>query len=73
MVRNLPAMRASIPGSGRYAGGRNNNPLQYSFLGNLMVGEPMAGYSPWGCKESDNPLQYSFLGNPMDRGAYGRL
>ena len=43
-----------------------------SFLGNLMDGEPMAGYSPWGCKESENPLQYSFLGNPMDRGAYGR-
>ena len=26
----------SIPGSGRSPGGRNGNPLQYSFLGNLM-------------------------------------
>ena len=28
-------------------GGGNGNPLQYSCLGN-----PMAGYSPWSCKES---------------------
>ena len=34
----------SIPGSGRSPGGGHGNPLQYSCL---------AGYSPWGCKESD--------------------
>ena len=37
-----------IPGSRRSPGGGNGNPLQYSCLEN-----PMAGYSPWGRKESD--------------------
>ena len=42
VVKNLPAnMRvvgdaASGPGWGRPPGGGNGNPLQYSFLGNLM-------------------------------------
>ena len=35
----------SIPGSGRSPGEGNGYPLQYSCL---------AGYSPWGHKESDN-------------------
>lgn len=35
----------SIPGSGRSSGERNGNPLQYSCLGN-----PMVGYSPWDYK-----------------------
>ena len=30
----------SIPGSGRYPGGGNGNPLQYSCLENLMDREP---------------------------------
>ena len=39
-VENLPAKAGvtgdmgSIPGSGRYSGGGNGNPLQYSFLDN---------------------------------------
>ena len=37
-----------IPRSGRSPGGGNGNPLQYSCWEN-----PMAGYSPWGHKESD--------------------
>ena len=37
-----------IPGSGRSLGGGNGNPLLYSCLGN-----PLAGYSPWSCKEPD--------------------
>ena len=37
----------SIPGSGRYPGEGNGNPLQYSRLGNLI------GYSLWGLKELD--------------------
>ena len=39
-----------IPGSGRSPGGGNGNPLQYSwkFHGQRIL----AGYSPWGCKES---------------------
>ena len=40
MVKNLPANAGdirdtcSIPGSGRFPGGGNGNPLQYSCLGN---------------------------------------
>ena len=37
MVKNLPANAGdvgSIPGSGRSTGGGNENPLQYSCLGN---------------------------------------
>ena len=29
---------SSIPGSGRFPGKGNGNPLQYSYLGNLMDG-----------------------------------
>ena len=39
----------SIPGSGRFPGGGHGNPLQYSCHGQRSL----AGYSPWGCKESD--------------------
>ena len=39
VVKNLPANAeeaSSIPGSGRFPGEGNGNPLQYSFLGNPM-------------------------------------
>ena len=39
MVKNLPANAgdaSSIPGSGRSPGEGNGNPLQYSYLGNLV-------------------------------------
>ena len=42
MVKNPPANRGhtgdvgSVPGSGRFSGGGNGNPLQYSCLGNPM-------------------------------------
>ena len=39
MVKNLPAYAADvglIPGLGRSAGEGNDNPLQYSFLGNSV-------------------------------------
>ena len=39
MVKNLPANAGdmdSIPGLGRYFGGGNDNPLQYSCLENTM-------------------------------------
>ena len=45
LVKNLPATAeeirdaGSIPGSGRYPGGGNGNPLQYSWLRNLMTEE----------------------------------
>ena len=46
VVKNPPASAGdtrdvgSIPGSGRYPGGGNGNPLQYSCLENLMDREP---------------------------------
>ena len=42
MVKNPPAQTVdiretgSVPGSGRYPGGGNGNPFQYSCLGNPM-------------------------------------
>ena len=42
-----------IPGSGRTPGGGDDNPLQYSCLENLHGQRSLAGYSPWGRKESD--------------------
>ena len=43
----------SIPGSGRYPGEENGNPLQNSCLGNLMHrGVCQAIHSPWGLQES---------------------
>ena len=41
----------SIPGSGRSPEEENDNPLQYSCLGNPMDRGALAGYSPWGHKE----------------------
>ena len=41
-----------IPGLGRSPGGGHGNPLQYACLENPH-GQGLAGYSPWGCKESD--------------------
>ena len=42
----------SIPGLGRSPGGYGN-PLQCSCLENLHGQTNLAGYSPWGGKESD--------------------
>ena len=39
MVKNLPANAgdpSSVSGAGRFPGGGNDNPLQYSWLGNPM-------------------------------------
>ena len=44
----------SIPGSGRFPGEGNGNPLQYSCLENPMDRQrSLMCYSPWDCKESD--------------------
>ena len=45
------AEAGSTPGSGRSPGEGNGNPLQYSCMGN-----PMAGYSPRGCKRAGHNL-----------------
>ena len=47
----------SIPGSGRSPGEGNNNPLQYSCLGEFHGQRSLAGYSPWSHKESDRTEQ----------------
>ena len=43
----------SISGLGRSSGKGNGNPLQYSCLENPHGQRSLAGYSPWGHKESD--------------------
>ena len=60
VVRNLPAnagdkrnIVSSIPGSGRSPEEGHGNPLQYSCLENPHGQKSLAGYSPWGHKESD--------------------
>ena len=42
-----------IPGLGKSPGGGHGNPLQYSCLENPLRLGSLAGYSPWGCKESN--------------------
>ena len=59
VINNLPPNAedsrhsGSIPGSGRSPGEGTGNPLQYSWLEDSMDRRSLAGYSPWGCKESD--------------------
>ena len=43
----------SIPGSGRSPGGGNGSLFQYPRLENPVDRGSLAGYSPWGRKESD--------------------
>ena len=43
----------SIPGSGRFPGGRHGNPLQHFCLENLHGQRSLVGYSPWCHKEVD--------------------
>ena len=43
----------SIPGLGRSPEGGHGNPLQYSCLENPRGQRSLAGYSPWGRKQSD--------------------
>ena len=58
-LANIRGIRdtGSIPGSGRSPGGRHGNPLQYSCLDNPHGQRSLAGYSPWGHKESDRTEQ----------------
>ena len=42
-----------IPGWGKSPGGGHGNPLQYSCLEHPHGQRSLAGYSPWGRKESD--------------------
>ena len=49
----------SSPGSGKSPGVGHGNPLEYSCLENPHGQRCLAGYSPWGCKESDMTGQLS--------------
>ena len=48
-----------IPGLGRSPGGGHGDPLQYSCLENPHGQRSLAGYSPWGHKESDRTERLS--------------
>ena len=72
LVKNLPTVRetlGSIPGLGRSPGGGHGNPLQYSCLENPCGQRSLAGYSPWGGKESDTTERLS----RAERCAAGRV
>ena len=49
----------SMSGSGRSPGGGRGNPLQCSFLENPHGQRSLAGYSPWGRKESETTERLS--------------
>ena len=50
----------SIPGSGRFPGEGNGNPLQYSCLEKFRGWRNLVGYSPWGRKESETTERLHF-------------
>ena len=68
MVKNLLAGAGdvrdvgSIPGSGRFPGEGNGNPLRYSCLGNHAQ-RSLAGYSPQDHTESDTTESLSLSTN----------
>ena len=49
----------SVSGLGRPPGGGHGNPLQYSCLENPHGQRSLAGYGPWGRKESDRTERLS--------------
>ena len=62
VVKNLPASAAymdMIPGSGRSPGEGRGNPTPISLAGKSHGLRSLAGYSPWGPKESDTTQQLS--------------
>ena len=50
---------SSIPGLGRSPGGEHGNPLLYSCLENPHEQRSLAGYSPWGHKQSNTTERLS--------------
>ena len=63
MVKNPPAMQETwVRSLQRSPGGGQGNPLQYSCLENPRGQRSLAGYRPWGCKESDMTKQLSIHG-----------
>ena len=58
-----------IPGLGRSSGRRHGNPFQYSCLENSHGRRSLAGYSPWGHKESDTTVRLSTAQHILSCGA----
>ena len=54
-----------MSGSGRSPGQGNDNPLQYSCLGNPMDRGACGDYSPWGLKELDTPGRLSWYARTL--------
>ena len=54
----------SIPGLERSPGGGHGNPLQCSCLENPHGHRSLAGYSPWGHRESDTTEQLNAAHSP---------
>ena len=76
MVKNPPANAGnirdagSIPGLGRSPGGGHGNPFQNSCLENPHGQRSLAGYSPWGGRESDMTERLSPLVITLGKYAY---
>ena len=63
-VKNPPVMQETqirSLGWEKSLGGGHGNPLQYSCLENPHGQRSLAGYSPWGCKESGTHLPYPII------------
>ena len=70
LVKNLPTNvedLGSIPGLERSPGRRHGNSLQYFSLENPHGQRSLAGYSPWGRKESDTTDRLSTAHNIAQR------
>ena len=67
VVKNPPANAGgirdadSVPGSERSPGEGHDNPFQDSCLENPIGQRSLAGYSPWGRKESDMTKRLTLL------------
>ena len=59
----------SIPGLGRFPGGRHGNPPHYSCQENPHGQRPLAVYSPWGCIELDRTERFN-TAHKAFKGAY---
>ena len=76
MVKNLPANvgdardMGSIPGSGRFSWSRKWQPTPVLLPGNFYGLSSLAGYSPWGCKESDTTERlWTFIQSSLNTAA----
>ena len=72
VVKNPPANAGDTgdmswtSGLGRSSGGGHGNLLQYFCVGNSHGQRSLAGYSPWGCKESDTTAQLTLSNEEGD-------